>query len=342
VAGEGANRLANVIWVKHGWAEYYQGDAVDGNYAWLADGGEGHEAFNFLPDRNGRYYGYVPPQGRHAGSPYDETDNPWTVVFLAKHGKQRGVHIVGWYENAKLVGKKDDGTAFTRPEYDDGTGFRRDTGGAKFSYSIASDKAFLVLPEDRKDPISNPNIKQSKYSYVLRPGEKKPATPEKVEVLSEINKRLAVLRKVAIAQPNRQNVETDIDDDETDPLINFGTAEHRKKVEMAAEAAVTQYLDEQDYKVVRRADEKIGYDLQAIPKDGGQELYVEVKGTSASVSRFFMTPNELAFMTAKGWRFALVTDALNTSSIEFLNRKEFKTRFDLLPGVWVGKVKTAE
>ncbi|GCD60690.1 hypothetical protein NBRC3280_3288 [Acetobacter pasteurianus NBRC 3280] len=98
--------MANVIWVNHGWADYYQGDAVDGNYAWISDGGEGHEAFNFLPGTDGRYYGYVPPQGRYEGSPHDETESLWTVVFFAKHGNQKGVHIVGWYEDAQLVGKK--------------------------------------------------------------------------------------------------------------------------------------------------------------------------------------------------------------------------------------------
>jgi hypothetical protein len=175
---------------------------------------------------------------------------------------------------------------------------------------------------------------------VLRPNEKKPATAAKAEVLSEINKRLATLRKVAIAQPNRGNVKTDIEDD-SDPLINFGTAEQRKKVEMAAEEAATAYLVKLGYTVVRRSDEKIGYDLQAIRQDGGQELYVEVKGTSGSISRFFMTPNELLFLTAKGWRFALVTDTLTKPAVEFLDRRQFKARFDLQPGVWVGKAKVA-
>ena len=114
------------------------------------------------------------------------------------------------------------------------------------------------------------------------------------------------LRKITIAQPNRINVKTDIEDG-SDPLINFGTAEQRKKVEIAAEEVATTYLDEHDYMAVRRSDEKIGYDLQAIPKDGGQDLYVEVKGTSGSISRFFMTPNELSFLKTKGWRIVLVT-----------------------------------
>jgi hypothetical protein len=330
------------MWVKHGWADHYQGDAVDGNYTWLTGGGEGHEAFNFLPDGNGRYYGYVPPQGRYAGSPYDKSGSLWTVIFLAKHGNQKGVHIVGWYEDAHLAGRDKKGLAFTRPEYKDGTGFRLDTNGDKFSYSIYSDKAFLVLPEDRTNPISNSSIKQAKYSYVLCPGEKKPSTDAKVDVLFEINERLSALKKVAVPQPNRKNILPDIEDNEADPLINFGTADHRKKVELAAEDAVTKYLTEKGNTVVRRSLEKLGYDLQAISKNDGTELYVEVKGTSGIHSRFFMTPNELSFMTSNKWRFALVTDALRTPSIEFLNRREFKARFDLLPGVWVSKVRTVE
>jgi hypothetical protein len=41
--------MAGMIWVKHGWADFYQGDAVDGNYAWIAGDGEGHETFNSYP-----------------------------------------------------------------------------------------------------------------------------------------------------------------------------------------------------------------------------------------------------------------------------------------------------
>lgn len=251
------------------------------------------------------------------------------------------MHIVGWYEDAHLVGKAADGTPRPRPEYEDEAGFRLDTDGKKFSYSIVAHKAFLVLPEDRTDPISNSNIRQSSYSYLLHPSETTPATATKIEVLTEINQRLGVLRKVAVAQPGRENVKTDVED-EIDPLINFGTPEQRKKVELAAEDAVTSYLVKLGYNVVRRADEKIGYDLQAISKDGGQDLYVEVKGTSGSISRFFMTPNERAFMTAEGWRFALVTNAVNNPVIEFIDRRQFETRFDLHPGVFVGKTKVAK
>ncbi|MDD2862987.1 MAG: DUF3883 domain-containing protein, partial [Acidiphilium sp.] len=311
-------------------------------YPWITDGGEGQEAFNFLPDSKNRYYGYVPPQGAYAGSPHDRKNEPWTVVFLARNGKQTGLYIVGWYEDARLVGKKADGSQYTRPEYDDGTGFRLDTKGVKFSYSIYSDKAFLVLPEYRSDPLSHPSIKQASYSYVLRPDEKQPSTEAKRTIFKEINRRLTALRANVISQPDRRNVISDIEENETDPLINFGTAEQRKAVEMAAEDAVTTYLQEQGYVVTRRSDEKIGYDLHAKHKRHRDELYVEVKGTSGAVPRFFITPNERAFMTTNEWRFALVTGAIHKPSIEFLNRTEFEKRFDLLPGVWIGKLKAGQ
>lgn len=322
--------MKKVMWVKFGWSEYYRGGPVDGNFRWLVEGdGEGHEAFNFLPGPNGEYYCYVPPHGPHSASPSSSDPDGWTVICLAKFPAQKGVHVVGWLENATLIGKQK-----PRPEYKAGVGFRRDVQGAMFSYSIMSDKAFFVPPEDRTRPFSHPSVKQAKFSYLTGPGvEVKPA---KAEVLAILEAELARLRPIAISQPNPANAPDELED-EIDPLGGFGTPEHRREVELAAEGAVSKELERLGYDVIRRSDEKIGYDLQAVAKDTGSDLYIEVKGTSKLERRFFMTPKERDYAITDGWRLAMVTDALINPKVTFFTEKQMEQRFSIQPMVWIGR-----
>ena len=96
--------MDKVLWVKFGWSDHYRGGPVDGNYSHLAQGEVGHEAYNFEPAADGTYYCYVPPlRGQLAPSNADPTG--WTVACLAKHPKRTGIHIVGWYEDATLLGR---------------------------------------------------------------------------------------------------------------------------------------------------------------------------------------------------------------------------------------------
>ncbi|HTN64020.1 MAG TPA: hypothetical protein VL147_21110 [Devosia sp.] len=183
--------MKKVLWVKFGWSEYYRGGPVNGNFRWLVEGdGKGHEAFNFLPGPDDDYYVYVPPHGAHSASPSSSDPDGWTVICLAKFPSQKGVHIVGWLENATLIGKLK-----PRPEYKAGIGFRRDVQGVKFSYSIKSDRAFFVPPEERKRPFSHGSVKQAKFSYLAGPGIK--ADPAKAEILATLEAELSRLRSVA-------------------------------------------------------------------------------------------------------------------------------------------------
>ncbi|TAY85453.1 DUF3883 domain-containing protein (plasmid) [Rhizobium leguminosarum] len=322
--------MRNIMWVKFGWSEYYRGGPVNGNFRWLNEGdGEGHEAFNFLPGPDGGYYCYVPPHGPHAASPSSSDPHGWTVICLAKFPSQKGVHVVGWYENATLMGKE-----IPRPEYKAGVGFRRDVQGATFSYSIKADSAFFVPPEARTMPFSHPSVKQAKFSYLTGPDVD--TNPAKAEVFAILESELGRLRPLTIAQPNPANAPDELEDD-IDPLGRFGTPEHRRNVELAAERAVTAELDRLGYHVIRRSDEKIGYDLQAIAKQGGSELYVEVKGTSGADRRFYMTPKEREFTSTDSWRLAMVTDALSNPDVTFFTCKQMEQRFSLQPMVWIGR-----
>lgn len=322
--------MKKVMWVKFGWSEYYRGGPVDGNFRWLTEGdGEGHEAFNFLPGPDGGYFCYVPPHGPSRASPSSDDPNGWTVICLAKFPPQKGVHVVGWYENATLMGKQ-----VPRPEYTAGVGFRRDNQGVKFSFSIKSSTAFFVPPEHRTTPFSHPSVRQAKYSYLVGPGVRR--TEEKDEILSLLEAKLARLKPFAISQPNPANAPDELEDN-IDPLGRFGTPEHRRMVELAAERAVTAELKRLGYRVVRRSDDKIGYDLQAVPHRGGSDLYVEVKGTSGADRRFYMTPKEHEFASTDGWRLAMVTDALGNPDVKFFTCKQMEQRFSLQPMVWIGR-----
>ena len=322
--------MKKVMWVKFGWSDYYRGGPVDGNFGWLTEsGGEGHEAFNFLPGPDGRYYCYVPPHGQHAALPYSSEPDGWTVICLAKLPKKRGVHVVGWYENATLMGDW-----VPRPEYDAGVGFRLDNKGVTFSYSIKSDDAHFVPPEARTEPFSHPSVKQAKFSYLIGPGVQ--TTQAKAEVLGILESELVRLRSLAIAQPNPASAPDELEDD-VNPLSGFGTPEHRRAVELAAERAVAAELERMGYSVIRRSDEKIGYDLQAIANQSRNDLYVEVKGTSGPFQRFYMTQKERQFTSSKGWRLAMVTGALSDPVVRFFTQKQVEKHFALQPMVWIGR-----
>lgn len=321
--------MTKIMWVKFGWSDYYRGGPVDGNFSYLTQNEqEGFEAFNFMPGPNGSYHCYVPPQGPSGASPSSTSPDGWTVICLAKFPSQKGVHVVGWLENATLMGKE-----LPRPEYAAGVGFRRDKRGKPFTFTIQSKTAFFVPPEHRS-AFSHPGIKQAKYSYLDGPNVE--PTEMKREVLARLEGELERLRAVAIAQPNAANAPDELENN-IDPLGRFGTAEHRREVELAAEAAVTAELERLGYRVVRRSDEKIGYDLQAIPAKGGSELYVEVKGTSGPERRFYMTPKEREFTSTDGWRLAMVTQALDTPDVAFFTRAQMQQRFSLQPMVWIGR-----
>lgn len=322
--------MKKIIWVKFGWSDYYRGGPVAGDFGYLKDGaGEGHEAFNFMPGPDGRYYCHIPPHGPSSVYPTNEDATGWTVICLAKFPPQKGIHVVGWYENATLIGKQ-----VPRPEYELGIGFRRDTNGDKFTYLIRAEKAFFVPPEHRVAPFSHSSVKQAKFSYLAGPGIK--STDRKAEVLEILKAELVRLKSLAIAQPNPTSAPDDLENS-IDPMAGFGTPEHRREVELAAEKAVTIQLKAMGYTVKRRSDEKIGYDLQATPRARGQELYVEVKGTSGIERRFFMTPNEHECSSIEGWRLAIVTDALASPTVSFFTRKQVDQRFSMQPMVWIGR-----
>ncbi|SFK13296.1 DUF3883 domain-containing protein [Methylocapsa palsarum] len=319
--------LSKVLWVKFGWSDWYRGGLVDGNFGWLnaqkgkKNEGRGHEAFNFAPDPDGRYHCYVPPQGRGYAPSNDDTEG-WTVICLAKNPKHRGVHIVGWYENASLIGDRKS----PNPSAGDGDG----------SYCITSKSAFFVPPEQRNDPFSDTSVGQSKYSFLAGPDVK--ASNNKLRVLSLLKRKLKALRGIVVHNPSVDSA-PDPELDPVDPLKGFGTAEHRKKVEKAAEQAVIAHYDAKGFTSQRVTHIPCGYDF--VFTKGKTVRHVEVKGTPSPNQQFFLTRNEyeIGLRSNPSWRLAMVISALSDADrriVEY-DAKALKQAFDLEPYVYLGK-----
>jgi hypothetical protein len=328
--------MKKLLWVKFGWSDYYRGGPVDGNFGWLnrnkgkRNEGRGHEAFNFRPGPQGTYYGYVPPQGGNY-APSNDDPHGWTVVCLAKHPNYPGVHVVGWYENATLLGKWLDPPAGFAEKHGDS-----DHPAYDWSYCITSNSAFFVPPEYRVLPFSDTSVRQGKYSFLTGPDVE--TTSNKQRVLRILEGRMKKLAGVAIRNPSEANL-PDPQIDAADPLKGFGTAEHRKKVEKAAEREVIAYYREKGFKPVRVTHLPCGHDF--VFTKGKSVLHVEVKGTSSEVAQFYLTRNEhLIGMTSNpAWRLAMVTSALSqTPAIMIYRASELKRHFDIEPYVYRGKL----
>lgn len=314
--------MSKLLWVKFGWSEFYRGGPVDGNFPFIENGEQGHEAWNFLPQNDGSYYCYTPPQGAR-GTPWNDDPHGWTVVCLAKYPPHKGIHVVGWYEDADLVGEY-----AVRP-----TGF--DAGGSapldEYYYTIRSSSVWFVPSEFRSKPFSHASVRQGKYSFLGGPGVE--ITANKRAVKSILQDRLAHFGDVAIHNPNASNT-PDRDNDKIDPLSGFGSPEHRKAVEEAAVKATSRELNRLGYQFESVEKDNIGYDLHATRRTDGSELHVEVKGTSGSEPRFFMTANEYSYRPAPEWRLAIVVDALTKPEVNLLELREVERKFELKPMVW--------
>ena len=240
--------MRKVLWVKFGWSEYYRGGPVDGNFGWLnrhrgkKKEGRGHEAFNFFPSSDGVYYSYVPPQSsEHA--PFNDDSNGWTVICLAKNPKHTGIHIVGWYEDATLIGEWRSPPDALRERH-------KGTNDAAYDRSccITAKRAYLVPPELRLNPFSDASVRRGKYSFLTGPNVT--STESKRRVLALLDRRLAALRSVAVRNPDASKL-PDPEIDAIDPLTGFGTPEQRKKVEKEAEAAVIAHYNAKGFKEER-------------------------------------------------------------------------------------------
>ncbi len=113
----------------------------------------------------------------------------------------------------------------------------------------------------------------------------------------------------------------------------FADPQTRKEIESAAIAFVTQQLDGEGFTVHDHQRENRGYDLLAQKRT--TSLLVEVKGTDASLPRFFLTRNESRCAKANAnWRLYVVCRARTTPVLYKYTDSEMRASFKLDPLAW--------
>lgn len=304
-----------IAFVKTGWSDEYQGGPVVGRYAHITKFEEAHERFNFRKVEDGRYYGYLPPIGKKHRPPQPKFEDGWLLIFVSARRGTGPLTVVGWYDNATLHPEY-----FDRPEYNGESDFPTDVHGARFGYCISSSTAHLLPVPSRTQTVSGDHFKRSPVLYVRGNGK------------NDVWRReLAKLAEKLVANPPT-------DTDKPPPTIAFPDAEHRKRVELAAVAAAKKLLSKA-HKVTDRQKDNCGFDLLARNRKTGEELHVEVKGTSGQTMHFYLTRREFRYMSTPQWRLLIVTDALTDPKPTLFTQKEAKRCFDIEAFAWEATVR---
>lgn len=309
-----------IAFVKTGWSDSYQGEAVFGRHDYISKYKEAHERFNFLPTEDGRFFGYMPPIGKKERSPQPSDIKGWLVMFVAAERGKGPLKVVGWYEDAIFKSEYS-----PRPEYKGEACFETDVSGNEYTYCVYTNKAILVPSAQRTETVSGAHFRRSPIVYVRQPSGKRDSW--RIQMADSAEQIIARNKPVQ--------------EESGEPIVGFPDAEHRKKVEKAAIEAVSAFLQNEGYSITDKQRSCCGYDLLAVRKRHPKELHVEVKGTSTSVQHFFMTKNERNYMQNPKWRLAMVTNALEHANIEILSSSDVKDKFEFSTLAWDVKVKSA-
>lgn len=108
--------------------------------------------------------------------------------------------------------------------------------------------------------------------------------------------------------------------------------EKKKKVEVSAINFVTLYYENLGFIVTDQQKDNCGYDL--LVEKANEVLKIEVKGTSSSEKRFFLSRNERAKSADPLWRLAIVINALLAPELEILNTTQMESRFNFEALSW--------
>ena len=306
-----------IMYAKTGWSDLYKGGAVFGRHDYISEFEEAHEKFNFLEGPEAKFYGYIPPIGKEFRPPKPKDAFGWLVVFVAAQNGHGPLTVIGWYELATFELEYK-----SRPEYGTGVDFETDINGEDYVYCVFAKKATLIPTGQRTFIISGKHFRRAPIVYVKGQGKNEPWREELAKYAEQIvsNTRL---------EPSESGL----------PSVGFPDYDHRKKVETASVSAVSKYLLKNGYRVTDRQKENCGYDLLAIGKKSPQELHVEVKGTSTGIPNFFITRNEMNYMTNAKWRLAIVTEALTKPKIRLLTEKVVRKSFVFDPLAWCARLK---
>lgn len=296
--------------VKTGWSELYQGGPVFGRYAHIAQFDEAHERFNFLQHLDGLFYGYLPPIGAKKRPPQPQVTDDWLLIFVSARNGNGPLTVVGWYDNATFHEEYAE-----RPEYSTSEDFETDAQREKYSYCLSAKTGHLIPTTSRTHIVSGAHFKRSPVLYVRGNGKDEPWRRE-----------LARMAETLVAEPPEGT-------EQLPPKLSFPDPEHRRRVELAAIDSAKTFL-RKDHRVTDRQKENCGYDLLARHRQTGDELHVEVKGTSGVNMHFYMSRNEFRYMPSPKWRLIVVTSALVKPKVTLLNAAEVGRAFSIDPFAW--------
>lgn len=300
--------------IKTGWSDDFKGSPVEADHKHVKKFKDGHEKFNFLPGPDQRFYAYTPPVGSAEVAPKPKDRDGWLVFAVAKRPKRPGLYLTGWYENATFAGEYVD-----RIEYRRGK-FPLDDGGLRFSFTVSSDAAVQIDPDETPFVFPGDHMKRSPVYYLRGNGGKEPWCEGLARKLLAIRNAYRPSHRLVLRTKTgggRGGICAD--------------PERRKQVEDAAIARVMAQYPKPTYQVVDRQKDNCGFDLLVRPARGPKaELHIEVKGTQNSEPHFLMSRREYAYMAAnpRHWRLAMVTKALSGEpELEVMNASEARQRF---------------
>lgn len=307
---------AKIAVIKTGWSEDYAGSPVEAAHEHVRKFNDGHEKYNFLPGPDGRYYAYTPPVGGFMVAPKPKDPDGWLVFSVAKAPKRPGLYLTGWYEDATF-----EGDYTPRPEYRQRPpSLPLDDQGEAFSYTLSSETAVRINPDEMPFVFPGDHMKRSPIYYLSGNGPKAAWCKELAEELLEIRRKHRDGVRSAKGSV-RGSLKGGICAD----------AERRKEVEEAAIAFVKAHYPKSRFEIDDRQMAKCGFDLLVRQKaDLRRELHVEVKGTQNASPHFLMSHREYAYMLAnpRHWRLAMVTDALTTKPrLEIMGGEAVQARF---------------
>jgi hypothetical protein len=277
-----------ILLVRTAWMKYYEGraniDIPRSGAKYILQNKKGGELNNFK-NRNGKYYGYIPFVGsvnitNLGAKATDELIKGITVVFCATHPVEKGMRVVGWYENA---------TVYRNGQSNNVSNWFFAEAAEKSVKRIDADNRFCNIPDTFGRSAS--------FFFSLHPEKK-----------STLNKLIAYIEsdgKIESIQDKKKTSKT--------TLSRQVDVETRMKVEKSAIDTAVKYYQVRYGKENVKSVEKdnVGWDLEI--NTGSVTLKVEVKGLSGSKMAVELTPNEFKALNKKQENYFLfiVTDALS-------------------------------
>jgi hypothetical protein len=265
------NNFKGIILCRIAWMKYYEGRAnIDipiSGAKYILRNKKGGEIYNFK-NRNGKVYGYFPfinsPELQNLGAERNaNVVKNVTVVFCAKHPKEGGIRVVGWYKKASVYS------------------YSSQKGDNQAYHTMANSRNVTRICENDRIFFLTDVFGRSSLFYFSK-------HPEKNKLLSDLETYIACKGNIEKYKSKSNRKSKKGRAYQPDPL-------KRLLVEQKAiESAFKYYGERYGYENVHNVDkENKGWDLEVRLKSAN--INIEVKGNSGNELFVQLTPNEYSF-----------------------------------------------